>query len=264
MTNNDNIQLNPLPQRDPKPREKGLTMVMDKGLTLYQAEGLCEIAGHLIDFIKLGFGTSYVSRKTAEKIRIYQKHNIRVYVGGTLLEAFIIRNQLDDYLRYISRLGCDAVEVSDGSIVIRHEKKCNIIRSFAKDFYVLSEVGSKEEGVIIHPNRWLSMMKSELEAGSRKVIAEARESGTVGIYHKDGSAHTMLINRITSQVNMEHIIWEAPMKSQQVFFIKLFGSNVNLGNISPDEIISLETLRLGLRGDTFFTFLPEKQRETIL
>lgn len=256
--------LNPLPTRDEKPRQRGLTMVMDKGLSLSQAEALCDAAGHLIDFIKLGFGTSVVTKRVEEKVKVYQKHNIKVYVGGTLLEAYLIRNQKEDYKRYIGKLGCDAVEVSDGSITIRHEKKCEIIREFSRDYYVLSEVGSKEEGIIIHPNRWLNMMKEELSAGSQKVIAEARESGTVGIYHKDGSAHTMLINRITSQVSVDHIIWEAPQKNQQVFFIKLFGSNVNLGNISPDEIVSLETLRLGLRGDTFFTFLPEAKKENIL
>ncbi|MCX8080094.1 MAG: phosphosulfolactate synthase [Bacteroidia bacterium] len=256
--------LDPLPQRDVKPREKGLTMVMDKGLSLRQAEGLCEVAGHLIDFIKLGFGTSMVSKGVEEKVKIYQRHGIKVYVGGTLLEAFLIRGQMENYKKFIGRLGCDAVEVSDGSITIRHEKKCELIREFSKTYYVLSEVGSKEEGVIIHPNRWLNMMKEELSAGSKKVIAEARESGTVGIYHKDGSAHTILINRITSSVNVDNILWEAPQKNQQVFFIKLFGSNVNLGNISPDEVIPLETLRLGLRGDTFFSFLPQVKKETIL
>jgi phosphosulfolactate synthase len=151
----------------------------------------------------------------------------------------------------------DTAEVSDGSITIEHDLKCEYINKLSKNFTVLSEVGSKEEGVIIHPQRWIKMMENELKAGSYKVIAEARESGTVGIFHKNGSAHTMLINRIVNKVKLENIIWETPQKSQQVYFIKMFGANVNVGNIGVDDVIPLETLRIGLRGDTFFTFLPQ-------
>jgi phosphosulfolactate synthase len=253
-----NAKLNHFPERTEKPRTKGLTMVMDKGLSLRQAEDMMETSSELIDIVKLGFGTSIVSPKLKEKIAIYKRHNIKVYVGGTLLEAFIVRNQFKDYVKYISEIGCDAAEVSDGSLVMEHGKKCEYISTLAKDFTVLSEVGSKEEGIIIHPNKWISMMQKELEAGAFKVIAEARESGTVGIFHKNGSAHTILINRIVKKINVDDILWETPLKPQQVYFLKLFGSNINVGNIGYEDVIPLETLRLGLRGDTFFTFLPKE------
>lgn len=258
-----NTILTHLPQRTQKPRTNGLTMVMDKGLSLRQAEDLVSSGSDYIDFVKLGFGTSLVSKNVKEKVKLYKSANIKVYVGGTLLEAFIIRNQFDNYLRYIEDLGLDCAEVSDGSIELDHDKKCEYINQLAKNYTVLSEVGSKEEGVIIHPARWIKMMQNELEAGSFKVIAEARESGTVGIFHKNGSAHTMLINRIVNKVKIENIIWETPQKSQQVYFLKLFGANVNVGNIGVDDIIPLETLRIGLRGDTFFTFLPDSMKTVI-
>jgi phosphosulfolactate synthase len=259
-----NFNLPNLPERAVKPRVSGVTMVMDKGISLRQAEDFVSSCADYVDFVKLGFGTSLVAKNVKEKIKLYQRSGIKVYVGGTLLEAFVIRNMFDDYIKYISDLGCDAAEVSDGSIVLDHDKKCEYISKLAKEFIVLSEVGSKEEGVIIHPARWIKMMQSELEAGSSKVIAEARESGTVGIFHKNGSAHTMLINRIVNKVKLENIIWETPLKSQQVYFLKLFGANVNVGNIGVDDVIPLETLRLGLRGDTFFTFLPQSMKHEII
>jgi phosphosulfolactate synthase len=258
-----NVDLPFLPERTEKPRNLGLTMVMDKGLALRQAEDFVGNCADLVDFVKLGFGTSVVSKHLKEKVKLYQQANIKVYLGGTLFEAFVIRNKFDDYVKFISSLGLDCVEVSDGSITISHEEKCDYISKLAKNFTVLSEVGSKEEGVIIHPARWIKMMKAEMDAGSFKVIAEARESGTVGIFHKNGSAHTMLINRIVNKIKLENIIWETPQKSQQIYFLKLFGSNVNVGNISFDDVIPLETLRLGLRGDTFFTFLPESMKESV-
>jgi phosphosulfolactate synthase len=251
------FDLQQLPDRTLKPRTDGVTMVMDKGISLRQAEDFLSMSADYVDFVKLGFGTSIVSKNVKEKVKLYKEAGIKVYVGGTLFEAFVIRDQFDDFLKYIDNLGLDCAEVSDGSIDLHHDKKCEYISRLAKNYTVLSEVGSKEEGVIIHPARWIKMMKTELEAGAFKVIAEARESGTVGIFHKNGSAHTMLINRIVHRVKLENIIWETPQKSQQVYFLKMFGTNVNLGNIGVDDVIPLETLRLGLRGDTFFTFLPE-------
>ena len=252
-----NSQLAHLPQRTIKSRTNGVTMVMDKGISTRQAEDMISTSSDYIDFMKLGFGTSIISKNTKEKIKLYKEAGIKVYVGGTLFEAFVIRNKFEDYIKYISDLGLDTAEVSDGSITIEHDLKCEYINKLSKNFTVLSEVGSKEEGVIIHPQRWIKMMENELKAGSYKVIAEARESGTVGIFHKNGSAHTMLINRIVNKVKLENIIWETPQKSQQVYFIKMFGANVNVGNIGVDDVIPLETLRIGLRGDTFFTFLPQ-------
>jgi phosphosulfolactate synthase len=257
-----NVNLPFLPDRTQKPRKAGLTMVMDKGISIRQAEDMMETSADYIDYVKLGFGTSVISKNVKEKIKLYQKNNIKVYLGGTLFEAFVIRNKFDEYLKFINSFGLDSAEVSDGSINIDHEKKCEFISTLSKNFTVLSEVGSKEEGVIIHPARWIKMMQAELDAGASQVIAEARESGNVGIFHKNGSAHTLLINRIVNKIKLENIIWETPQKPQQVYFLKLFGSNVNVGNIGVDDVIPLETLRLGLRGDTFFTFLPDNMKQS--
>ncbi|CAN5382507.1 phosphosulfolactate synthase [soil metagenome] len=253
-----NVKLPFIPERPNKPRKAGLTMVMDKGLGIKQAEQFIEASGDLVDIVKLGFGTSAVSKNTEAKIKLYKEAGFRVYLGGTLFEAFIVRDMLDEYIKFVNKLKIDHVEVSDGSINMDHDEKCEYIHKLSKNFTVLSEVGSKEEGIIIHPNKWTSMMLKELEAGSWKVIAEARESGNVGIYHRNGQAHTLLINKIIAKVKPENILWEAPQKAQQIYFIKLFGANVNLGNIGVDDVIPLETLRLGLRGDTFFTYLPKK------
>ena len=256
-----NVVLSHLPERTMKPRTRGLTMVMDKGISLKHAEDFVESYADYVDFVKLGFGTSVMSKNVKEKIKLYKQAGIKTYVGGTLFEAFVARGKFDEYQKYIESFGLDTAEVSDGSIHMDHDSKCKYINTLSKNFTVLSEVGSKEEGIIIHPAKWISMMKAELEAGSFKVIAEARESGTVGIFHKNGSAHSMLITRITSKIKVEDIIWETPQKSQQVYFINLFGANVNVGNISVDDVIPLETLRIGLRGDTFFNYLPEGTKD---
>ena len=253
-----NFDLSHIPQRTSKPREAGLTMVMDKGLSLREAENLIESSDHLVDLVKLGFGTSLITKNLQEKIKLYQNAGIMVYLGGTLFEAFLIRGQFDDYLKLLNKLGIDTAEVSDGSIELNHNTKCELIHEMAKDFRTLSEVGSKEAGIIIHPNKWKNMMKAELEAGSWKVIAEARESGNVGIYRPNGSAHVSLISKILEVIPKDKILWEAPQKAQQVWFINQLGANVNLGNIAPNEMIPLETLRLGVRGDTFFNYLPER------
>lgn len=253
-----NLTLPHLPDRTESPRKNGVTMVMDKGLGIKQAEQFIDASSDYVDIVKLGFGTSVFSKNLAAKVKIYKEAGFRVYLGGTLFEAFIVRNMFDDYIKFVNKLNIDHVEVSDGSIEMKHDVKCEYIRKLSKEFTVLSEVGSKEEGIIIHPNMWITMMQKELEAGSWKVIAEARESGTVGIYRKNGQAHSLLINKIISKVNPENILWEAPLKAQQIYFIKMFGANVNLGNIGYEDVIPLETLRCGLRGDTFFTFLPKK------
>ena len=254
---NYNFELPHIPDRSVKPRNAGLTMVMDKGLSTRQAEDFVSVNANFVDFVKLGFGTSMLSNNIDEKIKLYKENNIRTYLGGTLFEAFIVRNKFNAYLKLMDKLKLDMAEVSDGSVEMPHDKKCEYINTLSKYVTVLSEVGSKEEGIIIHPSKWISMMKKELDAGSFKVIAEARESGNVGIFHRNGSAHTLLINKITSKIKQEDIIWETPQKQQQVYFIKLMGANVNVGNISYDDVIPLETLRIGLRGDTFFNFLPD-------
>ncbi len=250
-----------LPERKEKPRHSGVTMVMDKGLGLRQAQDLVETSGHLIDFIKLGFGTSLVTSQTKDKAWLYREHDIKVYVGGTLFEAFMVRDQFDEYLAYIEELGCDAAEISDGCIRMDHEEKCRIIRQLTEDYTVVSEVGAKSGEVVFAAGDWVEAMNRELEAGSSFVIGEARETGTVGLYDKDGCADEALIQEILAQVPREKVIWEAPAKHQQTWFIRLLGSDVNLGNIAPAEIAALETLRLGLRADTFFDFLPDHLKE---
>jgi phosphosulfolactate synthase len=253
-----NFELPFLPERPSKPRPKGITMVMDKGLSIKEVENFIDASVQLVDLVKLGFGTSLITNRLEEKISLYRNAGIECYFGGTLFEAFLIRGKFDDYQRYLDKYKMNMVEVSDGSVNMDHDLKCEYIAKLSKRCKVLSEVGSKEEGIIIHPGKWITMMNKELSAGSWKVIAEARESGTVGIYHSNGKTHVMLIDKITAKVNPESIMWEAPLKAQQVWFIKQFGANVNLGNIAPNDLIPLETLRLGLRGDTFFQHLPKE------
>ncbi len=250
-----NYELNQLPERTVKPRNTGYTMVMDKGLSIRQAEDLIETGGQFTDIVKLGWATSYVTSNLKEKIELYKSANIPVYFGGTLFEAFIIRNQFDDYRAVIDKYGIEHVEVSDGSIILDHDKKCEYIRTLAKDITVLSEVGSKDAEKIIPPYQWIELMQKELDAGAWKVIGEAREGGTVGLFRSSGEVRSGLVQEILTKIPNEKIIWEAPQKEQQVWFIKLCGANVNLGNIAPHEVIPLETIRLGLRGDTFDHFL---------
>lgn len=232
-------------------------MMMDKGLSLNEAENFIQASGHLTDIVKFGFGTAYVTNNLEEKLNLYRSAGLKPYFGGTLFEAFYARGRFEDYLRLLDKYKLDLAEISDGSIILNHDEKLELIHRLSKTRTVLSEVGSKDSGILISPGRWIKMMSSELEAGSWKVIAEGREAGNVGVFRPNGTAHTMLINKIIAKVKPEDILWEAPQKNQQVWFIKLFGANVNLGNIAPNEVIPLECLRLGLRGDTFFDFLPE-------
>lgn len=253
--NNDLFQLKQLPERSAKPRQNGITMVMDKGLSLGDVENFISMNEPHIDLVKLGFGTGFVSPNLIEKINLYHSANIPVYFGGTLFEAYIARNQFDDYLRLLDKTKITYAEVSDGSLDMPHEEKCNYISTLAKNFTVLSEVGSKDAEKIIPPYEWIEQMETELEAGAWKVIGEARESGTVGIFRGTGEVRSGLVAEIIRKIPQDKIIWEAPQKSQQVWFIQLYGTNINLGNIAPNEVIPLETLRIGLRGDSFHFFL---------
>lgn len=250
-----NFSLNSLPERTQRPRTYGLTMVMDKGLSLEEARNFLSANEPHIDIIKLGFGTSFVTPNLRAKIELYQSHNIPVYFGGTLFEAFLIRNQFDDYVQVMKDYELKHVEVSDGSIIIPHAEKCGYIEKLAKHATVLSEVGSKDATHIMPPYKWIELMRAELEAGSTYVIAEAREAGNVGIYRGSGEVREGLVQEILTQIPAEKIIWEAPQKAQQLYFLELLGANVNLGNLAPNEVIPLETMRIGLRGDTFHLYL---------
>ena len=250
-----NYTLNQIPYRTVKPRDNGLTMVMDKGLSIREAENFLEVAGAYTDIIKLGWATSYVTPNLRQKLDLYKSAGIPVYFGGTLFEAFVVRNQFEDYCRVLDDFGMEYAEVSDGSIDIPHDIKCDFIRKLSKQVTVISEVGSKDAQKIFAPYKWINLMRAEIEAGSWKVIAEAREGGNAGIYRDSGEVREGLVDEILTQIPQEKIIWEAPIKSQQVWFISLIGTNVNLGNIAPAEVIPLETIRLGLRGDTFSQFI---------
>ena len=250
-----NYHLSAVPERTAKPRESGFTMVMDKGLSVREAEDLMATSAGYIDIVKLGWATSYLTPNLKDKLAVYRSAGVPTYLGGTLFEAFIVRDQFEDYLRLLDDLKLEYAEVSDGSIEIPHDIKCQFISRLAQRATVLSEVGSKDAEKIIPPYKWIKLMKAELEAGAWKVIGEAREGGNVGLFRSSGEVREGLVEEILTQIDNEKIIWEAPQKGQQVFFIKLLGTNVNLGNIAPNEIIPLETIRLGLRGDTFGMFL---------
>jgi phosphosulfolactate synthase len=236
-------------------------MVMDKGLSIGEVKNFLSISHPYVDIVKLGFGTAFITPRLREKIEIYQSYDIPVYFGGTLFEAYVIRNQFQDYINMCREYNIRYMEVSDGSITIPHAEKCGYIEKLTKHGVVLSEVGSKDAEHIIPPYKWIELMKAELNAGSEYVIAEAREAGNVGIYRGTGEVREGLVQEILTRIPEEKIIWEAPQKAQQLYFIELLGCNVNLGNIAPTEMIALEAMRVGLRGDTFHLFLNKDEVE---
>ena len=249
--------LSQIPERTAKPRSNGMTMVMDKGLSTREVENFIEVAGPYVDIVKLGWSTSFVTPVLDRKLAIYREAGIPVYFGGTLFEAFLIRDQYEDYNRVLDKYKMEWAEISDGSIILDHSKKCELIRDLKQHVKVVSEVGSKDAANIMAPYQWIELMTAELEAGSQYVIAEARESGNIGIYRDSGEVRQGLVQELLTKIPSEKILWEAPQKAQQTWFIKLIGANVNLGNIPPNELIPLETLRLGLRSDTFHHFLDK-------
>ena len=253
-----NFNLSQIPERTPKPRAHGITMVMDKGLSIEEAKNFMSGTHPHVDIVKLGFGTSFVTPNLKEKLEVYRSYDIPIYFGGTLFEAFVVRNQFDDYIKVCKEFGVTYMEVSDGSITIPHAEKCGYIEKLTRHGKVLSEVGSKDAAHIIPPYKWIELMEAELLAGASYVIAEARESGNVGIYRGSGEVREGLVQEILTQIPEESIIWEAPQKAQQLYFLELIGCNVNLGNIAPSEMIALEAMRIGLRGDTFDLYLNKE------
>jgi phosphosulfolactate synthase len=239
-----------LPDRSDKPRQQGLTHVLDRGLSVSQIDAMVEVAGEFLDVVKLGWGTAVATGNLEEKVKRYHEHEIPVMFGGTLTELAIAQNRLDQMVTWLHELELQYIEISDGTIELRHDDKVELIQRMAKEFTVLSEVGSKDDTRIMAPYRWVEQIQQELEAGAWKVIAEARESGTAGIFRHDGEVRMGLIDEIVHAVPPEQILFEAPRKDQQVWFVRRFGPDVNLGNIAPDEVLSLETIRLGLRSDT--------------
>jgi phosphosulfolactate synthase len=239
-----------LPPRPGKPRTEGLTHVIDKGLNLREIEGLFDTAGQYVDIVKLGWGTGYVTNNLEKKIALYRYFDTPIVCGGTLFEAVYARGKLDEFKRWLTDQRFSHVEISDGTLEIPRDRKLELITEFARDFTVLSEVGSKDADVNYAPYLWVEWIKEELEAGAWKVITEGREGGTAGIYRPTGEMRTGLVDEIVHEIAVDDLVFEAPAKESQAWFVKHFGPNVNLGNIPPDEVIPLETLRLGLRGDT--------------
>jgi len=223
---------------------------MDKGLNLRDIEGMFDTAGQYVDIVKLGWGTSYVTNNLEKKIALYRSFDTPVVCGGTLFEAVYARNKLEEYRSWLLENRFSHVEISDGTIELPRERKLELIADLARDFVVLSEVGSKDSETVFAPYQWVDWMREELAAGAWKVITEGREGGTAGIYRRDGEMRTGLIDEIVHSIELGDIIFEAPTKASQAWFVKQFGPDVNLGNIPPDEVIPLETLRLGLRADT--------------
>jgi phosphosulfolactate synthase len=230
------------------PTHNGLTHVIDKGLGPRAWEDVLETSGDYISIVKLGWGTAYVTPNLRRKLEVLREKP--VVIGGTFLEAVIAQDKVDGYKRWLTELGLNHVEISDGVIDLPRERKLELIADFARDFTVLSEVGSKDSAVEYSTEQWVQWLQEELDAGAWKVIAEGREGGTAGIYRPTGELRTGLVDEIEHSIDFGDLIWEAPTKESQAWFIKHFGPEVNLGNIPPDEVIPLETLRLGLRGDT--------------
>jgi phosphosulfolactate synthase len=244
------VDLLDLPKRSKKPRQEGITHVLDRGLSVGEVEGLIEVAGDSVDLVKLGWGTALATANLDQKLERYRARGIPVVLGGTLTELAIAQGRLDRMIDWLHRLGLEHIEISDGTITIEHERKLELIERLTGEFVVLSEVGSKDDTRIMAPYRWVEQIQQELAAGAWKVIAEARESGTVGIFRHDGEVRMGLIDEIAHAVDPAKMLFEAPRKDQQVWFVRRFGVNVNLGNIYPEDVLSLETIRLGLRADT--------------
>jgi phosphosulfolactate synthase len=254
-----NFPLNNIPVRTPQPRKNGVTVISDKGMSLAQAENLLSAASPYIDMVKLAYGTAIVTPTIREKIKLYQSYNLPVFFGGILFEAFVIRKQFKDYRKLMDDFNISYLEVSDGAMNISHEQKCAYIREFSRVGTVISEIGSKDKDKehITPPYQWIRLIKEELEAGSSYVIAEAKESGTEGLYRDSGEVREGLVEEILTSIPADKMIWEAPEKDQQLYFIQLLGCNANLGNINPPEVIALETMRVGLRSDSFNFFLDK-------
>jgi phosphosulfolactate synthase len=236
----------------------GLTHVLDKGLGPRAWEDVLEVAGDHISIVKLGWGTAAVTGNLERKLDVLREKP--VVIGGTYFEVVYAKDRLDEYKQWLKRLGLQHVEISDGTVEIPRERKLELIADFARDFTVLSEVGSKDPDVVYAPYQWVEWIKEEKEAGAWKVITEAREGGTAGIFRPTGEMRTGLVDEISHSIDVDDLVWEAPTKASQAWFIKEFGPTVNLGNIPPDEVIPLETLRLGLRGDTLKEVLLDGDR----
>jgi phosphosulfolactate synthase len=243
-----------LPARSGKPRAEGLTHVIDTGLSTAEAEGLTAAAGDYVDLVRLGWGSAYVTSDLETKLDAYRRGGIPVMLGGTLTELAWLQGRVDELRAWLGELGIEHVEVSSGTVHIPDDEKVELIRSFADGFTVYAEVGEKDPAALLAPYRWVELIRSALDAGARWVTCEGRATGDTGLYRPDGEPRTGLIDEILHEVDATKLIFEAPQKHQQVWFIRQLGPQANLGNILPADVISLETLRLGLRADTLELF----------
>lgn len=245
------VDLLDLPHRSDKPRQRGVTHVIDRGLSIAEVDGLMEVAGDSVDIIKLGWGTALRTGNLEQKLARYRHHGVPVVLGGTLTEIAIAQDRLEQLIRWVHELGLEHFEISDGTIALEHRRKVELIERLSNEFVVLSEVGSKDDtGAITPPYRWVEQMRAELGAGAWKVIAEGREAGTAGIFRPTGEVREGLIGEVVHDIDPAQIFFDAPRKHQQVWFVRRFGPEVNLSNIAPNDVLALETLRLGLRSDT--------------
>ncbi|HTZ43924.1 MAG TPA: phosphosulfolactate synthase [Jatrophihabitans sp.] len=242
-----------LPEREAKPRRTGLTMMIDSGLPTMQFTDVIASHSEYIDVVKFGWGTSTLTADLKHKIDALADHQIDFYFGGTLFEKFVAQGRFEDWLAFCDRFGCRSVEVSNGTIDLTNEQKAGYVERLAADYRVFSEVGLKDsarsESMTVE--NWLDYLREDLEAGASYVITEARESGSSGICRANGELREDLMQSIlASDLDLDRLLFEAPNKALQVYLIAQVGPNVSLGNIAPTDVVALETLRLGLRGDT--------------
>ena len=246
-----------LPPRPGKPRAEGITHVIDTGLFGDEVEGLMATAGEYVDLVRLGWGSAYVTRDVRRKIDVYRSHGTPVMLGGTLTELAWLRGRLDGLLAWLDELEIEHVEVSSGTVPIPEDEKLRLIEALARDFQVFAEVGEKDPRALVAPYRWVEMIRDALDAGAAQVVCEGRATGDAGMYRPDGEARTGLIEEIAHAIDTSRLVFEAPQRHQQVLFIERFGPSVNVGNVMPRDVISLETLRVGLRADTLPLFHGE-------
>jgi phosphosulfolactate synthase len=247
-----------LPSRPPKPRSRGITHVIDPGLSASAAESLMESADEYVDLVRLGWGSAYVTRELRRKLDLYRAHGVPAMLGGTMTELAWLQGRVDGLRSWLDDLGIEHVEVSSGIVPIPAEEKLALIATLARDRTVFAEVGEKDPNALLAPYRWVELIREALEAGATRVVCEGRADGSAGVYRPDGEVRTGLVDEVAHEIDIERLIFEAPQRHQQIWFIKRFGTDVNLGNVHPCDVISLETLRVGLRADTLELFHGER------
>jgi phosphosulfolactate synthase len=243
-----------LPSRPPKPRPRGITHVIDPGLSASEAEGMMDSVDAYVDLVRLGWGTAYVTRELRRKLGVYRDHGVPAMLGGTMTELAWLQGKVDGLRRWLDDLGIEHVEVSSGIVPIPTEEKLALIATLARDRTVFAEVGEKDPHALMAPYRWVALIREALEAGAAQVVCEGRADGSAGVYRPDGEVRTGLVDEVAHEIDADRLIFEAPQRHQQIWFIERFGTDVNLGNVHPSDVISLETLRVGLRADTLALF----------